>query len=82
MTLEFIAAAADYKERWLALKESLRWRDVKTEPPPKSGRYMVWWIKGNFIDFRYYRKNIPTIPEWDCEVFPDKWKPLPEGYVE
>jgi hypothetical protein len=42
MTLEFIAAAQDYKQRWEALKDFYRWRKYTEEKPEEFGSYQTW----------------------------------------
>ena len=58
------------------LRDQLRWRNAKKEPPNKSGYYFTKQL-GGIINTTYY--NYTSTYGWEGDNKVLKWIPIPEG---
>jgi hypothetical protein len=71
MTLEFIAAAQDYKQRWEALKDFYRWRKYPEEKPENGGRYYMVCEDDDWDTCMFIGNK------WDTSLNVQRWTNLP-----
>jgi hypothetical protein len=83
MTLEFIAAAKDYKQRWEAIKDFYRWRKYPEEKPERIEKEYLCTVYSQRSVLKYV-----VFPEgwlywdsengsWETSIDPDLWTNLP-----